>query len=176
MAVILPYKGVLPTIHPDAFVAATAVVTGDVEIGPDSSVWYGCTIRGDVNAVRIGAGVNIQDGTVVHVARPFAAIIEDRVSIGHQALIHACTLEEGSFVGMQACVMDGVVVEKGALVAAGSLVTPGKRVGAGEVWAGRPAKFMRMLNDGDRAMLDYTQPRYVDLAREYKIIEAENES
>lgn len=165
---ILPYNSISPKIDDSAYIAENAVVTGDVEIGADSSIWYGCVLRGDVNAIRIGRGVNIQDGTVVHVARPYACIIEDRVSIGHMALIHACTLEEGCFVGMKACVMDGAIVEKGALVAASALVTPGKRVPAGEMWAGQPARFVRKVNDKDLAMMAYTQPNYVKLGREYK--------
>lgn len=168
MALILPYNGISPTIDATAYVAETAVVTGDVEIGAKSSIWFGCVVRGDVNAIRIGAGVNIQDGTVVHVARPFACIIEDRVSIGHMALIHACTLEEGCFVGMKACIMDGAVVERGAFVAAGALVPPGKRVLAGELWAGQPARLVRHVSEKDQAIMDYTQPNYVKLSRHYK--------
>lgn len=165
---ILPYNGITPKIDDSAYIAETAVVTGDVEIGAESSIWYGCVLRGDVNAIRVGRGVNIQDGSVIHVSRPYACIIEDRVSIGHMALIHACTLEEGCFVGMKACIMDGATVEKGALVAASALVTPGKRVPAGEMWAGQPARFVRKLNDKDLAMMAYTQPNYVKLGREYK--------
>jgi len=173
VALILPHHGLVPKIDAAAFVAATAVVTGDVEIGADSGVWYGCVLRGDVNRIRIGVGVNIQDGTVVHVSGPFATVIGDRVSIGHMALIHACTLHDDCFVGMKACVMDGVVVERGALVAAGSLVTPGKRVAAGQMWAGSPARYVRDVNDKDRAMMDYVQPNYVTLARDYKASEGE---
>jgi len=168
MAHILPYNDILPSIDDTAFVAETAVVTGDVKIGAKSSIWYGCVMRGDVNKIRIGKGVNIQDGSIVHVARPYACIIEDRVSIGHMALIHACTLEEGCFVGMKACIMDGAVVEKGAFVAAGALVTPGKRVPAGELWAGQPARFVRKVSEPDQAILDYTQPNYVKLGQAYK--------
>lgn len=173
MATILPYKGVLPKIDETAFVAETAVVTGDVKIGADSGIWYGCVLRGDVNSIRVGQGVNIQDGTIVHVSRPYGTVIGDRVSIGHMALIHACTLEEDSFVGMKACVMDGAVVEKGALVAAGALVTPGKCVGAGQMWAGSPARYIRDVNDQDLEMVNYVQPNYVELARAYKKTESE---
>jgi len=173
MAVILPYHGVLPKIDNSAFVAETAVITGDVEIGADSGIWYGCVLRGDVNTIRIGAGVNIQDGTVVHVSRPCPTVIGDRVSIGHMALIHACTLKKDSFVGMKACVMDGAVVETGAFVAAGSLVTPGKRVLAGQMWAGSPARYVRDVNEKDREMMAYVQPHYVAMARDYKKAESE---
>lgn len=173
MATILPHHGVSPQIDETAFIAATAVLTGDVQIGADSGIWYGCVLRGDVNSIRIGEGVNIQDGTVVHVSKPFRTIIGDRVTIGHMALIHACTLEDDSFVGMKACVMDGAVVEKGALVAAGALVTPGKRVPAGQMWAGSPAKYVRDVNDKDREMMNYIQPNYMKLARDYKKTESE---
>lgn len=165
---IVPYDGVTPDIDDSAYIAVTAVLTGDVVIGAESSVWYGCVLRGDVNKIRIGRGVNIQDLSMVHVSRLYPCIIEDRVSIGHMAIVHACTLEEDSFVGMQACVMDGAVVEKGAFVAAGSLVPPGKRVPAGELWAGRPARFVRKVSDKDQAIMDYTQPNYVKLSRQYK--------
>jgi len=173
MATILPYGGVMPNIDDDAFIAETAVVTGDVEIGVDSGIWYGCVLRGDVNSIRIGSGVNIQDGTVVHVSQPFGTVIGDRVSIGHMALIHACTLEDECLVGMKACVMDGAVVERGAFVAAGSLVTPGKRIGAGQMWAGSPAQYLRDVNDKDLDMINYVQANYVKLAREYKKTESE---
>lgn len=165
---IISYNDVTPQIDDSAFIAETAVLSGDVVIGAESSIWYGCVLRGDISEIRVGKGVNIQDGTVVHVARPFACIIEDRVSIGHMAVIHACTLEEGSFVGMKACIMDGVVVERGAFIAAGSLVTPGKRVPAGELWAGQPARFVRKVSEKDQAIMDYTQPNYVKVSRKYK--------
>ena len=165
---ILPYNGARPTIDETAYIAETAVLTGAIEVGAQSSIWYGCVLRGDVNTIRIGAGVNIQDGTVVHTARAHACVIEDRVSIGHMALIHACTLEEGCFVGMKACIMDGAVVERGALVAASALVTPGKRIPAGEMWAGQPARFVRKVSEKDQAMMNYTQPNYVKLGRQYK--------
>lgn len=165
---ILPYNGVSPTIDDSAYIAETAVLTGDVTVGADSSIWYGCVLRGDVNSIRIGSGVNIQDGAIVHTARAYACVIEDRVSIGHMALIHACTLQEGCFVGMKACIMDGAVVEKGAFVAAGALVTPGKRVSAGELWAGQPARPVRKVSEKDQAIMDYTQPNYVKLSRQYK--------
>ena len=166
---ILPFGGKLPNIDPSAFIAPTAVVIGDVVIGPDSGIWYGCVIRGDVNELRIGARVNIQDGTVMHVATHGpGCYIGDDVSVGHMALLHACTLEDGAFVGMKACVMDGAVVESGGMVAAGALVTPGKRVKAGELWAGSPAKAMRELNDDDRRNMAWTASHYIDLAREHR--------
>lgn len=166
---ILPFNDILPTISEDAFVAPSAYVIGDVEIGEGSGIWYGCTIRGDSNEIRIGNRVNIQDGTVVHVASEGqGTYIEDDVSIGHMALIHACTLKEKCFIGMKACIMDGAVVESGAMVAAGALVGPGKVVKAGELWAGVPARPVRPLAEKDYKMIDWTADHYVELAREHK--------
>ncbi|OHC75971.1 MAG: gamma carbonic anhydrase family protein [Rhodospirillales bacterium RIFCSPLOWO2_12_FULL_58_28] len=171
---IMPYRGVMPRIAPGVYIAPTASVIGDVEIGAGSSLWFGVVVRGDVNHVRIGEGVNIQDGTIVHVASnragrlgEFATIIGSGVTIGHGAIIHACTLEDGCFIGMGATVMDGVVVEAGAMIAAGALVTPGKRVGTGLLWGGMPARYMRDLTPEDIAHNADTAPHYMELAREY---------
>ena len=167
---ILPYRGILPTIADDSFIAGTAVVIGDVEIGARSSLWCGVVVRGDVNKVRIGADTNIQDGTVVHVdSRKYGTFIGDRITIGHMALIHACTLEDDCFVGMKACVMDGAVVESGAMVAAAALVTPGKRVRAGELWSGVPAKPLRKLSEAEIAGFREAAERYAVLAAEYRL-------
>lgn len=169
MALILPFKGIHPTIADDAFIADNATVIGDTVIGAGSSVWFGTIIRGDVNTVRIGARSNIQDGTIIHVSRlRSGTVIGDDVSIGHQALIHACTLETACFIGMNAVVMDDVVVESGAMVAAGAMVTPGKRVPRGQLWAGRPAKLLRHLTDDDLEMMVGTTRAYTALAQTYR--------
>jgi carbonic anhydrase/acetyltransferase-like protein (isoleucine patch superfamily) len=166
---ILPFLGKRPVIAPDAFIAPNATLIGDTEIGAGSGVWFGCVLRGDGNFIRVGARVNIQDGTVVHVsAKGWGTTIGDDVSIGHMALIHACVLEPESFVGMAAVVMDRVVVESGAMVAAGALVTPGKRVKRGELWAGRPARLLRELTDEDYANLAGTASGYAHLAQAYR--------
>jgi carbonic anhydrase/acetyltransferase-like protein (isoleucine patch superfamily) len=173
-ALIKPYDGITPSIAPDAFIAETAVVIGDVEIGAGSSIWYGCVLRGDSNSIKIGARTNIQDGTIIHVnheregAAGTRTTIGSDVTVGHMALLHACTLEDGSFVGMKACVMDGAVVESGAMVAAGALVTPGKRVKKGELWAGSPAKLMRPLREKEIAYFTYSAQHYADLAASYR--------
>ena len=164
----MPYGGKTPEIAADAFIAPTAAVIGDAVIGAQSSIWFGCTVRADGNFIRIGARTNIQDGTVIHVdSDSLPAIIGDDVTVGHMALIHACTLESCSFVGMAATVMDGAVVETGAMVAAGALVTPGKRVRSGELWAGSPAKKWRPLSDGERATMTEIAAHYVELAKDY---------
>ncbi len=158
-----------PQIAADAFVAENAVVTGEVEIGSESSIWYGCVLRGDVNNIIVGRRTNIQDGTVVHVSSTLqGTYIGDDVTIGHMALIHACTIEDGAFIGMQACVMDGAKVEKGAMVAAGALVTPGKTVPSGTLWAGSPARHMRDLTEQEKAEWQNSAAHYVQLAALYR--------
>ena len=150
------------------FIAPTASIIGDVEIGQGSSVWYNCVLRGDLNEIRVGENTNIQDGTIVHVdSRSHGTYIGSRVTIGHLALIHACTIEDDAMIGMQATVMDGAVIESGALVAACALVPPGKRVLKGQLWAGSPASYMRDVRASDKGMIDYIWPVYRDLAGEY---------
>ena len=165
---ILPWKGIVPKIDPGAFLAPTAAVIGDVAIGPETGIWFGVTIRGDMNFIRIGRRVNIQDGTVVHVdSRKYPTHIGDNVTIGHSAIIHACTLQSDCFIGMQACVMDGAVVESGAMVAAGALVTPGKVVKSGQLWAGRPARYSRDCGDQEKELIARVPPEYWALAEKY---------
>jgi len=166
---IVPYNGIVPTIAPTAFVAPGAVVAGDVVIGADSGVWFNCVLRGDTDVIRVGERTNIQDGTVVHTSSSgLGAIIGDDVTIGHLALIHACRLESGCFVGMGARVLDGAVVESGAMVAAGALVSPGKRVRSRELWAGIPAKPIRDVTDAEILWFRETVERYIRLAETYR--------
>ncbi len=174
---VLSLRNFRPRIADDVYVAPTAAVIGDVEIGFSSGIWFGCTLRADGNAIRIGARTNIQDGTVIHVnSQPdggrgtpgYACLIGSGVTVGHMALLHACTLEDGSFVGMKACVMDGVVVETEGMVAAGALVTPGKRVKRGELWAGSPAKLMRALTSAEFELFRWTAQHYAERAQLYR--------
>jgi len=166
---IMPYGKLAPKVADGAFIAPTATLIGDVEIGSETGIWFQCVLRGDVNDIRVGKRTNIQDGTIVHVAtQTQGCYIGDDVTIGHMALIHACTLEDGCFVGMKATVMDLAVVEAGSMVAAGSLVPPGKIVKSGELWAGVPARRVRRLSDKDLDIMRYTGPHYVDLAANYR--------
>ena len=165
---ILPFKGTLPAIDAECFIAPNATVIGDVVIGKGTNVWFGCVIRGDVHEIRIGERTNIQDGTVVHVTGgKLGTYIGSDITIGHGAILHACTLEDACFVGMGAVVLDGVVVESGAMVAAGAVVTPGKRVKAGELWGGNPAKMLRRLSDEEIAFFPVSAGKYVELAAKY---------
>ncbi len=175
MTTTLPYQGeyakamVWPKIDPHAYVAPGAAIIGDVEIGTHASIWFHCTVRGDVNVVRIGARTNVQDGTVIHVTRRTGpTIIGSGITIGHCVLLHACTLEDDCFIGMRATIMDDVVVESGAWVAAGALVTPGKRVPKGQVWAGSPARYFRDITPEESAFIAVSADNYVRLASEYR--------
>ncbi|WP_376092847.1 gamma carbonic anhydrase family protein [Roseomonas sp. CCTCC AB2023176] len=165
---LYPFRGTWPSVHPTAFVAPNAAVIGDVTIGEGSSVWYGCVLRGDTNHIRIGARVNLQDGTIVHVNRAsFAAIIGNDVSVGHAAIIHACTLENRAFVGMGATVLDGAVIEEGGMLGAGGLLPPGKRIGRNELWVGSPAVLKRVMTLEERVTWDQTAVHYAELAQEH---------
>ncbi|KAJ7561432.1 hypothetical protein O6H91_03G028400 [Diphasiastrum complanatum] len=160
----------LPTVAKNVFVAPSAALIGDVKIGARSSIWYGCVLRGDVNHIRIGSETNIQDNTLVHVAKTNISgnvaptIIGDKVTIGHSAVLHACTVEDQSFVGMGATLLDGVVVEEGAMVAAGALVSQNTRVLSGQIWAGNPARFLRNLTEEEKAFILKSADNYSSLA------------
>ncbi len=166
--VFLDFKGKSPKIDKTAFIGDNVVIAGDVEIGEDSSVWFNSVIRGDVNDVKIGKRVNIQDGTIIHVSTKLqGTYIGDDVTIGHMVLLHACTIENLAFIGMQACLMDEVYVETGAMIAAGSLVTPRKRIPSGQLWGGRPARYMRDLTVEEKEYLKHSADHYVSLSKEY---------
>jgi len=166
---IFPYRGIWPRIDESVFLAPGVIVIGDVEIGAETTLWPGVVVRGDVNHVRIGARTNLQDGTVVHVNRKkYPCLIGSDVTVGHKALLHACTVEDGGFVGMAATVMDGAHVESGAMVAAGALVTPRKRVKAGEIWAGSPARFLRPISAEEKAFAAESVEVYRRLGQEYR--------
>ena len=169
---LLPYKGVYPTIHSSSFIANNATVIGDTHIAEDVGIWFGCVVRGDVNEIRIGARTNIQDLTMIHCAeRGQGTYLGSDITVGHSAVLHACSIEDGAFIGIQACVMDDCIVERGAMVAAGALVTPGKVVKAGEGWAGSPATKLRGVNAKDQDFFALNLARYVRLAKEYKSLQ-----
>ena len=166
---IYAFEGVVPLIAADAFIAPTAVVVGDVHIGAQSGIWFHCVVRGDTNYIRIGCRTNIQDGTIIHVNRDdFCTLIGDDVTVGHAAIIHACTLHNRAFVGMGATVLDGAVIEEGGMLAAGALLTPNKKIGRNELWQGSPARLTRIMSAEERAKFDLTAEHYVDLARRFR--------
>lgn len=168
MAIIKPYKGKYPKIHPSAFIAENAVIIGDVEIGRDCSVWYNVVIRGDVNFIRIGDRTNIQDGTIIHVDhKRYPTIIGSNVTIGHNVMIHACTIEDYCLIGMSSTIMDGVVVGRQSIVGAGALITPNKTVEPQSLWAGVPAKFVRKLTDEELIWIEKSAENYVKYKNSY---------
>jgi len=170
MPLIKPYKDKSPVVGRNVFIAENAVLIGDVVIGDETSIWYNCTVRGDVNNIIIGRRANIQDGTVIHVSSTGqGTYIGDDVTVGHLALLHACTIEDAAFIGMQACVMDGACVETGAMVAAGALVTPGKCVPSGQLWGGSPARFMRELTEAEKKYIRHSAQHYVSISKNYLV-------
>ena len=165
----LPYRERLPEIAPDAFVAPGAVLVGDVAIAAQASVWFGCVVRGDVCHVRLGARTNLQDGCIIHVSRAgLATQIGVEVTIGHGCIVHACTLEDRAFVGMGSVILDGAVIESEGMLGAGALLAPGKRIGARELWLGRPARFARLLRPDEVLANAERNQHYVELAAEYR--------
>lgn len=173
-----PYRGILPKISKQALIAPNAIITGDTEITADVGIWYNVVIRGDVAPIKIGKGSNIQDNSVIHVSRAnhvqnktkdkcAPTIIGEYVTVGHMAVIHACTIEDRSFIGMGSVVMDLAHIETEAMVAAGAIVTPGKTVKYGEIWAGNPAKFLRKMSEAEIRFIKTSADNYVELAKEY---------
>jgi gamma-carbonic anhydrase len=171
---IRSFQGMQPQIDESAFIAETAVVIGDVTVGPQSSIWYNVVARGDVNFIRIGSRSNIQDLSMLHVthkkdaADPGAPlVIGDDVTIGHSVTLHGCTVANGAFIGMQAIVMDKVVVGEGALVGARALVVEGTVIPPHTLWVGAPAKYKRDLTPDEIAWLGKSADNYVRYSRQY---------
>lgn len=169
---ILPFGGKAPKIHDTAFIAPGAVVVGDVEIGPEASIWYNCVVRADVNRIVIGARSNVQDGTVIHCESPgpghpegFPTLIGEDVLIGHLAMVHGCILEDRAFVGLGAIVMDGGRIGSDGMLAAGAMLTGGKVIEPRQLWVGRPAKYVRDLPDKAIAEMRKGVEHYVENAK-----------
>ena len=154
MALIKSVKGRSPIFGKEVFLAENATVVGEVEMGDNCSVWFSAVVRGDVNSIKIGNKVNIQDGAVVHCTyKKAATIIGDNVSIGHNALVHGCTIYDNVLIGMGAIVMDGVVVESNSIIAAGAVVLEGTHIKSGTIYAGVPAKKVKDLKQEQTASL-----------------------
>jgi carbonic anhydrase/acetyltransferase-like protein (isoleucine patch superfamily) len=169
MPIIKSFKGKHPKIADDAFIADDAVIIGDVEISSKASIWYGCIIRGDVNSIKIGAGTNIQDGSIIHVSRYNGPIvIGNGVTVGHKVIMHACTLEDYSFVGMGSILLDGSKIEKHGMLAAGAMLTPNKVIPSGQLWAGSPAKILREMRADEIEYIYTSERNYIILGEEHK--------
>ena len=172
---LIEIHGKKPRVHSSAFIAPGCRLIGDIEIGADVSIWYNCVLRADVNRMVIGARTNIQDGSVCHVDSPrpgspegYPLIIGEDVLIGHMAMVHGCVLADRAFVGLGSIVMDGATIDSEGMLAAGAMLTPGKRIGARELWAGRPAKLMRMLQDAEVAGNAMGVAHYVENGRAHR--------
>ena len=166
--IVRGHAGKTPMLGKGVFVAENAAIIGDVVIGDESSIWYATTVRGDVMPIRIGARTSIQDNTVIHVTSDFSGTeIGDDCTIGHSAIIHACTVESFCLIGMGSILLDGARIGTGSLVGAGALVTPGTNIPPGSLVIGSPAKVKRPLDEKEREQIRYGAAHYVELARAY---------
>ncbi len=165
---LIPYKGVMPKVAEDVFIAEGAQVIGDVTIGPGSSIWYNTVVRGDIAPITIGRDCNIQDNSTVHVAPGAPTIIGDGVSVGHNAVIHGCTVEAGSLVAIHAVVLTGAVIGAESMVGAGAVVGENKTIPPRSLALGVPARVIRELTDEDVGRIVQTTQNYVALAQEHR--------
>ena len=173
---IRSFKGVFPKLAASAYVDENAAVIGDVEIGEDASIWPMCSIRGDVNLIRIGARSNIQDGSVIHVTHRYGKLSEGHatrigsdVTVGHKVMLHGCTVEDLCLIGMGSTVLDGVIIRSRVLLGAGSLVPEGKELEGGYLWLGQPAKKARELTEDELKWFEYSAMHYVKLKNDYTV-------
>ncbi len=173
---ILPFQGIYPELSNGTFIAENSIVIGDVFLGENTSIWFNCVLRGDVNYIRVGRNTNIQDGSVVHVSSSgFSATggkghsteIGNNVTIGHNATIHACIIEDFSLIGMGSIILDGAIISEMSFVAAGAIITPGTKVKKGELWAGNPAKFIRNISEKEEKLIINTPEVYSNLRQEF---------
>ena len=167
LPVIQPYRGISPRIHPSAFVAGGVLVVGDVEIGRESSVWFGSIVRGDVHFIRIGEGTNIQDGCLLHVTRGrWPLTLGDQITVGHRVTLHGCTVRSRCLIGMGAIVLDGSEIGEGAMVGAGSVVTEGTVIPPRTLALGVPARVKREITPEEWEASVIRAARYVEYARQ----------
>lgn len=165
---IYPYLGKYPTISESAFIADGVTITGDVTIGDESTIWFQTVIRGDVSPTTIGQRVNIQDQSMLHQSPKYPLIIEDDVSVGHQVILHSCTIRKQALIGMGSIVLDGAEIGEGAFIGAGSLVPQGKKIPPHTLAFGRPAKVVRSLNQDDLDDMARIRREYVEKGQHYK--------
>lgn len=172
---VLPYMEIYPKIHETVFLAKGSVVSGDVTIGKESSIWYNTVIRGDIAPTIIGERTSIQDNSTLHQSPGNPLIIEDEVTVGHNAILHSCIVRRGAMIGMGAIILDGAEIGEEAIVGAGSIVPPGKKIPPRSLAVGSPAKVIRELGEKDYAELKRIRQSYVDKGQYYKKIEQEQQ-
>lgn len=166
---IRDFQNLQPKIHPSAFIAGSAEIIGDVEIGAESSVWFSSIVRGDVNYIKIGARTNVQDGSIIHVStKTHPTVLEDEITLGHRVTLHGCYIETGCLIGIGAIVLDGVRVGRDSLVAAGTLLTPNTQIPPRSLVLGSPGKAKRELTDAEVEDLKRFWRNYVALREVYK--------
>jgi carbonic anhydrase/acetyltransferase-like protein (isoleucine patch superfamily) len=163
----IEYRGKIPKVAASAFVAPTAVLIGDVEVGEKASVWFGAVIRADNGPIRIGAGSNVQDNAVLHVSEGGATIIGENVTIGHCACMEDCSIEDGALIGSNAVILNGARIGTRSLVAAGSVIAAGAQIPSETVAAGAPAVVKKKLEGAAITWVDHAGPEYVRLSRSY---------
>jgi carbonic anhydrase/acetyltransferase-like protein (isoleucine patch superfamily) len=168
---IYPYKGKYPKISETAFIADNVTITGDVEIGDETSIWFNTVIRGDVAPTIIGKRVNIQDNSVLHQSPNNTLILEDDVTVGHQVILHSCILRKKAFIGMGSTILDSAEIGEGAFIGAGSLVPKGKKIPPNTLAFGRPAKVIRELNPEDLADMERVRRDYVEKGQYYRSLQ-----
>ena len=168
---IYPYKGKTPLSIRPFSLADFTTISGDVTIGPESTIWFNTVIRGDVSPTIIGRKVNIQDLCCLHQSPQFPLILEDEVTIGHQVTLHSCTVKKGALIGMGSIILDGAEIGEGAFIGAGSLVPPGKKIPPNTLALGSPAKVVRELNDDDRADMERIVQEYAEKGQYYKSLQ-----
>ncbi|GED29681.1 MULTISPECIES: gamma carbonic anhydrase [Brevibacillus] len=168
---LLSFEDIKPRIHPSVFLAKGVVVSGDVEIGEDSSIWYNTVIRGDIAPTVIGRRVSVQDNSTLHQSPNNPLILEDEVTVGHNAVLHSCIVRRGALIGMGSIIMDRAEIGEDAMVAAGALVPPGMKVPPRSLVVGNPAKVKRELNEADYKELVRIRQSYVDKGKTYRQLE-----
>ncbi|WML40912.1 gamma carbonic anhydrase family protein [Neobacillus sp. OS1-2] len=169
---IYPYKDKYPLIAETAFIADYVTITGDVEIGEHSSVWFNSSIRGDVAPTRIGNKVNIQDNSILHQSPNNPLILEDEVTIGHQVILHSCIIRKRALIGMGSIILDNAEIGEGAFIGAGSLVPQGKKIPPNTLAFGRPAKVIRELTSEDKKEMERIYTEYAEKGQYYKSLQS----
>jgi len=168
---IATYKGVSPLIHPEVFIASTAIIIGNVEIKKGASIWYGSVVRGDIEPITIGENTNIQDNCTVHTEVGFSTVIGNNISVGHNAVVHGCTVADDCLIGIGAIVLNGAVVRKGSVVAAGSVVREGQEIGPYQMVAGLPAVVKKQLDASSSKPFQQPAKNYLVHAAGHRDIE-----